>query len=57
MTLFSHMFWHCSQGCVSQSAAPNVYRVLSPLETLQVQIEMLMSGLCHTDIHMQKNDW
>jgi D-arabinose 1-dehydrogenase-like Zn-dependent alcohol dehydrogenase len=39
--------------------APLVFNVvtLPPLKSTQVQIEMKMCGLCHTDVHMCDNDW
>jgi len=30
---------------------------LPPLKETQVQVDIEMCGLCHTDIHMQDNDW
>eukprot|EP00915_Cephaloidophora_sp_WS-2016_P003878 GHVH01005253.1.p1 GENE.GHVH01005253.1~~GHVH01005253.1.p1 ORF type:complete len:365 (+),score=54.39 GHVH01005253.1:253-1347(+) len=30
---------------------------VKPLSANDVRLQMICSGLCHTDVHMQKNDW
>lgn len=30
---------------------------LPPLQPTQVEVKVLMVGLCHTDVHMRDNDW